>query len=279
MKSSPKVNKYIDPMVDFGFKKIFKESGNKNLIIRPLNAVFGLDIIDITITESEQLGLTEQERKASFDMRCTTKDGKTFLIEVQIADQKYFMERAIFYTARAISSKAEKGDWNYDVGPVFFLGLLNFDIRHLDPERADPLQYIHQFLLREESTRELMSNSLRFAFMEIARFNKPKDECITFEDRFLYIMKNLPTFVEKPKLWDDPYFEDMVQEAEFANMSFAEQEAYIQAMKNRWDYQNAIDYAREEGIVLVAKRMLADNIPIETIVKYTGLTEEQIRAL
>lgn len=27
--------KYIDPMVDYGFKKFFKESGHKQLIIRP----------------------------------------------------------------------------------------------------------------------------------------------------------------------------------------------------------------------------------------------------
>ena len=60
----PKINKYIDPMVDYGFKVIFKESGKKQLLIRPLNAVFGLDIIDIDITESEQLGLTAEERKA-----------------------------------------------------------------------------------------------------------------------------------------------------------------------------------------------------------------------
>ena len=90
---------------------------------------------------------------------------------------------------------------------------------------------------------------------------------------------NLPTFAEKPELWDDPYFEDMVEEAEFANMSFDEQEAYIQAMKHRWDYQNTIDYAREEGKIDVAKQMLADNVPVETVVKYTGLTEEQVRAL
>ena len=279
MTDSNNVIKYIDPMVDFGFKKIFKESGKKQFIIRPLNAVFGLDIVDITITESEQLGLTEQERKASFDMRCTTKDGKTFLIEVQIANQTNFMERAIFYTARTISSKAIRGDWNYRIDPVFFLGMLNFDIRHLEPELADPQQYIHHFLLREESTGELMSRALRFAFMEIARFNKAKEECITFEDRFLYIMKNLPTFAEKPELWDDPYFEDMVEEAEFANMSFDEQEAYIQAMKHRWDYQNTIDYARKEGKIDVAKEMLADHVPVETIVKYTGLTEEQVQAL
>lgn len=64
------VRKYIDPMVDFGFKKIFKESGKKQLIIRPLNVVFGLDLVDVDITESELLGLTEEERRASYDLHC-----------------------------------------------------------------------------------------------------------------------------------------------------------------------------------------------------------------
>ena len=105
----------------------------------------------------------------------------------------------------------------------------------------------------------------------------------TFEERFLYLMKNLPTFVEKPELWDDPYFNEFMEQAEFASMSFEEQEAYIASMKQKWDYDNSIDFAEqkgiEKGIEQVARRMLADNEPIEKIVKYSGLTEEQVRAL
>ncbi len=279
--------KYIDPMVDFGFKKIFKESGKKQLIIRPLNAIFGLDIADIDIRESEQLGLTEQERKVTYDMHCDTKDGHSFIIEVQLADQTYFMERAIFYTARTISQKGESGKWDYGFKPVFFLGLLNFEIRHLEPEKAKPEQFIHKFSLREDETHEQMSRALRFAFMEVARFNKAKEECETFEERFLWMMKNLPTFVEKPDLWDDPYFNDFMEQAEFANMSMEEQDKYIASMKQKWDYDNSIEFAeqkgvekgRAEGLVQVARRMLEDNEPIEKIVKYSGLSEEQIRAL
>ena len=85
MKNQPQIL-YIDPMVDFGFKKIFKDSGKKQLIIRPLNAIFGLDIADIDIRESEQLGLTEQERKVTYDMHCDTRDGRSFIIEVQLAN-------------------------------------------------------------------------------------------------------------------------------------------------------------------------------------------------
>ena len=100
-------------------------------------------------------------------------------------------------------------------------------------------------------------------------------------------MKNLPTFAEKPELWDDPYFEAMIQEAEYANMTDAQQMAYLNSLMARWDYANTIDFAREEGreegkqqqAMEVARRMLADNEPKEKIVRYSGLTEEQIAAL
>jgi len=107
----------------------------------------------------------------------------------------------------------------------------------------------------------------------------------------LFILKNLPNFAEKPELWDDPYFEAMIQEAEYANMSDAQQMAYLRSLMARWDYANTIDFAREEGreegreeerrelTAEFARRMLADNLPVETIAKYTGLTEEQIAAL
>ena len=162
-----------------------------------------------------------------------------------------------------------------------------------------------------------MTDRLRFAFLEVERFDKTKEQCITFEDRFLFIMKNLPTFVETPELWadGDPYFQELLQEAEFANMTDRQLERYLARMIPQWDYENAMDYAKEkamaegrekglaEGIakgreegreegrkeneakgeakraVETARLMLADNKPLDEIVKYSGLTEEQVRAL
>ena len=108
-------------------------------------------------------------------------------------------------------------------------------------------------------------------------------------------MKNLPTFAEKPELWDDPYFNEFMEQATFASMSFEEQEAYIASMKQKWDYDNSIEFAEQKGLARgreegreegmkqgaleVARRMLEDNEPIEKIVKYSGLTEDQIKAL
>ena len=96
-------------------------------------------------------------------------------------------------------------------------------------------------------------------------------------------MKNLPTFVEKPELWDDPYFNEFMEQAEFASMSFEEQEAYIASMKQKWDYDNSIDFAEQKGkekkAAEIARRMLEEGDSIEKVMRITGLTEEQVRAL
>ena len=73
--------------------------------------------------------------------------------------------------------------------------------------------------------------------MEVDRFDKAKDECETFEERFLWMM-----------LWDDPYFNEFMEQATFASMSFEEQEAYIASMKQKWDYDNSIEFAEQKGL-------------------------------
>lgn len=288
-------------MVDFGFKKIFKESGKKQLLIRPLNAIFGLDIVDINIRESEQMGLVREAHRISYDLFCTGADGNRFIIEVQLGEQKYFLERALFYTAvpiaksmpkRPAKSKKKKNQakkkrirWNYNYPPVFLMGLLNFDLRHFNPNLKEPEQFIHLFSLRDEHTGELMTDRLRFAFLEVARFNKTKEQCQTFEDRFLFIMKNLPTFVETPELWadDEPYFQELLQEAEFAKMTDRQQEQYLARMMHEWDYQNSIDFAMEKGeakkAIETARRLKQLGVGLDIITQATGLTEEQVRGL
>ena len=96
-------------------------------------------------------------------------------------------------------------------------------------------------------------------------------------------MKNLPTSAEKPELWDDPYFNDLMEEAAFANMTWEEQEKYIASMKQRWDYKNTLDFAEmkgmEKGVEKVAREMLKMGLETQIITQATGLTEEQVRAL
>ena len=113
-------------------------------------------------------------------------------------------------------------------------------------------------------------------------------------------MKNLPTFAEFPeRLEDGGYFEELVHAAEFAALSRDEKRNYLNSVKMKGDYQNTIDFAREQGLeegfnqgheagvaegmkkerFQAARKMLSDGVSAEQIAKWTGLSEEIIGEL
>jgi len=96
---------YINPLSDFGFKKLFQ---NKELLISFLNAIIGTNIRDIEYVPNEGLGAHPRERKMIFDIHCETKNGKRFIVEMQLGEQTYFRDRALFYASHAIRKQAPR---------------------------------------------------------------------------------------------------------------------------------------------------------------------------
>jgi len=114
----PFTGRYIDPLVDFAFKKIFGSEPNKDLLIAFLNEVFRgrKRIVDLAYDKNEHPGDLKHEGAAIFDLLCTGENDEKFLIEVQRGRQGNFKERALFYTSRLISNQAPKGnraEWAY----------------------------------------------------------------------------------------------------------------------------------------------------------------------
>jgi predicted transposase/invertase (TIGR01784 family) len=83
-------DKYINPFTDYGFKKLFGTEINKDLLIDFLNQVLPErhHIQDLSYTPTEQLGASEVDRKAIFDLYCTSPSGERFIVEVQKAKQR-----------------------------------------------------------------------------------------------------------------------------------------------------------------------------------------------
>ncbi len=73
--------RYINPYTDFGFRKIFGEEASKPLLIDFLNALLPEKnkIIDLTFKNTGQLGLTDPDRKAIYDIYCENDKAKNSL--------------------------------------------------------------------------------------------------------------------------------------------------------------------------------------------------------
>ena len=82
--------KYLNLFTDFGFKKIFGEEANKDILIDFLNSLLaGKEFIKtLTFKNNEQLGNVEIDRKAIFDLYCENDKGEKFIIELQKSKQQ-----------------------------------------------------------------------------------------------------------------------------------------------------------------------------------------------
>ena len=80
-----KAPKYINPYTDFGFKKLFGEEGNKDLLIDFLNQVLPEkhQIQELNFRNPENISELPFLRKAIFDIHCKGANGEDFIVEMQ----------------------------------------------------------------------------------------------------------------------------------------------------------------------------------------------------
>ena len=96
--------RYIDPLSDWGFKRLFGTEVNKDFLRAFLQDLFpDKEISDITYMKPENQGLTRSDRQAVFDVACRTVGGERFIVEMQKRNQERFRERVIGITACRLS--------------------------------------------------------------------------------------------------------------------------------------------------------------------------------
>jgi predicted transposase/invertase (TIGR01784 family) len=169
-KITPPIGRYIDPLTDFGFKKIFGSELNKDVLIAFLNELFkGRKVIrDLVYNSQEKNRPVKDYRSSFFDLTCTGADGETFIIEVQRADQKFFTDRAVYYTAGKLHEQGPKGkkDWNFELKEVYFIAIMDFNF-----DKTQPGKYLHYVRLAEEETGKTFYDKLSFIFIDLPNFN------------------------------------------------------------------------------------------------------------
>lgn len=277
-------DKYINPLTGFGFKKLFGTEPNKILLIDFLNQILPQRhrIKDLSYSRNEQMGLNELDRKAVFDLYCIGESGERFIVEIQKAKQNYFKDRSIYYSSFPIQEQAKKGEWSYRLEPVYTVGILDFIFD--DHKLEDELLHIVEL---KNQNCEVFYDKLKFIYIELPKFRKKEEELDTQFDKWLFVFKHLSGLQDRPKKLQDKIFERLFEAAEIAKFTPEEREAYEESLKNYRDLKNVVDTSREEGYregldkrnIEIVKNMKNDGEPIEKIVKYTGLSEEEINKL
>ena len=91
------MSRFINTFTDVGFKKIFGQEVNKDLLLSFLNnLLMGERVInDLRFLDKEQMPEMGSSRELVFDVFCETSDGENIIVEMQLKGQDYFSERSI----------------------------------------------------------------------------------------------------------------------------------------------------------------------------------------
>ncbi len=123
------------------------------------------------------------------------------------------------------------------------------------------------------------------------RFRKGEEELITHFDKWLYVLKNLHKLRERPQKLQEKVFEKLFNEAEVAQLTPEDMRTYEESLKVYRDNYSILETMKREGrqegkiegaserTMEIAREMKKDKQSVEVIMKYTGLTREQIESL
>lgn len=288
---------YISPLTDFGFKKLFGEEPNKDLLVSFLNTLLPErhQIQDLQYSKNEYQGISPLDRKAIFDLNCVSPSGERFVIELQKVKQAYFKDRSVYYSSFAIQEQAKRGDWDYRLSTVYTIGILDF---LMDDHEQDVLYHAQ---LKDQKNRPFF-DKLHFIYVVLPRFQKTLPELVSLQDKWLYTFRHLHELEQMPPHLNEAVFRKVFAIAELATYNPKERQSYEDSLKYYRDLKNSNDTAWQEGMVegigigraegleagreegrraerLEIARHLLDVLDDPTIAHKTGLSVAEIKQL
>ncbi|TAD95869.1 MAG: Rpn family recombination-promoting nuclease/putative transposase [Bacteroidetes bacterium] len=274
--------KFINPFTDFGFKKLFGEENNKDLLIDFLNELLKNEspITDLTFLKTENLGATEADRKAIFDLYCQNSKGQKFIVELQKAKQKHFKDRSIYYSSFPIQEQAQKGDWDYELKAVYTVSIMDFKFDDLEQNES---KLRHDVQLMEIETKKVFYEKLRFVYLEMPKFTKTIDQLENHYEKWLFLLKNLSKLDAIPEKLREKIFIKLFEVAEIAKYNDSEQRAYQDSLKYYRDLKNVMNTVFEEGQIderkKIVKALLLSGVDLEIVAKATKLSIQEIETI
>ena len=255
-------------------------------------------IRDIDYRPTEVQGpVIGHSKEFKFDFMCSDASGTKFIVETQRYREESWFKRCVSYASRAYDRQNKTG-FDYDVPPVYLIGLMGVDIDHTDKEFWMD-RYISEYTFREKECHDLLDETIVIIFAELTRFHKTEDECVTLQDKLLYLLKNSGQMNTPPKWGNEKPCKDLLDAFEIGDFSRTKREQYDKDMYDEKRRNGELAAARndgraeglaegleqghaegrEEANMEVARKMLAAGMPVEQIVQFTGLDREIVEKL
>ena len=237
--------RFIDPKIDFAFKKIFGSSDSKDILINFLNAILyeGQPLIEaLEIIDSQPENPTLGAQETRLDVKATINGDRIALVEIQLINVPSFGNRVLYNAAKSYSQQLTGKDRYERLKTVISLKIADFEMFENQPE------FMSRFVFQEKEQQfESPDTAIELVFIELPKFSKELAALETTADQWIYFIKNTSTLETVPEtLSAVPEIQKaftIAREDNFTQEELKElqkQELWIQ------DQQIAIEIAREQ---------------------------------
>jgi predicted transposase/invertase (TIGR01784 family) len=243
---------FLDPKTDVAFKRVFGTPGNEYILLNFLNDI--LEFPDEKKIESLELLPTEQlpylsadgsskkgVNKTTFlDVLCKDKQGKRYIVEMQVAYFPFFKERIVLYGANTYGSQFKRGEPYSTLRDVYTVSILNFDL-------FESPDFISHHYIANVKTHENELKGLYFTVIELSKFDKELDQCVSMLDKWCYFFKK----AEESKIED-------IDSLSCDNKSL--KKAYEELKDVKWDKLELMRYEESHFKDVRYKKSIEDTV-------------------
>lgn len=241
METTKSPGRYARILLDYWFKRSFGTEGRQQLLKLFLETLIPeRKIADLKYAPQEHLNPFPDNKGIRVDVECTDIDGTRFVVEMQLAHQNFFYERALYNSTFAVQEQMTTGEGTYDFPAVYFIGILDFTI-HKDTDRV-----LFRYDLRERECFECMTDRLQFIFLELTNCRALTPESTVLE-KVCYALHNMENLPDRPVGFEGELFRLLFESAEIATFTPQEITKLENDMRTERDLKNQIAYAKEEG--------------------------------
>ena len=294
---------------DVGFKAVFADRNNKDILIGVLNQILPPEarIEDIKeYSDRERRRDVPYGKKTVLDLVCVDRDDRTFVVEMQASEEDFFFERCVYYASGLYHLELSDGVRYKGLRPVYVVSFLNYRLRHDDESLWDTDHFISHWRFTEKRTGMVADQTISVIFVEMTLFTKTLEECVTEFDRLFYIFKNSEGFQRIPEWIEEAggISRRLAEACEVAAFDKEKKLKYEIDKMNEWDIQAQKEYAvrkgleeglqkglqkglregREEGLeqgreetrLSIARKLFEAGTPVDVIVNCTGVDDGTI---
>ena len=292
---------FVNLRSDVGFKAVFADRNNKDILIGVLNQILPPEarIEDIKeYSDREQRRDVPYGKKTVLDLVCVDRDDRTFVVEMQASEEDFFFERCVYYASGLYHLELSDGVRYKGLRPVYVVSFLNYRLRHDDESLWDTDHLVSYWQFTEKRTGMVADQTISVIFVEMTLFTKTLEECVTEFDRLFYIFKNSDGFQRIPEWIEEAggISRRLAEACEVAAFDKEKKLKYEIDKMNEWDIQAQKEYAvrkgleeglqkgREEGLeqgreetrLSIARKLFEAGTPVDVIVNCTGVDDGTI---